>query len=860
MAAEMNAAVSLRLEDELSRPAKRAAESVRALARDMEKLRKLSGGSSGLNRHLEGVVRQVKEAQKAARGLRETISRPVPDGFRRAVTGIERVRSEAVKATRAVSDLESRLRRGGSFGGRVAGGGNRQGGGGGHRGGFGSHAAGHFGRHVVRHALGTGLGLGAYAIGSEIAEGIAESVKAGMEQSFEKQHTVAMLRMQGEKMGDINAAIAQANKMASVLPSFTSAQHLESIAELRPALTGGLKEATRIAPMFQRSVAILEAVKQGAGAKALSGVNTHGEALDLVRALEIKGETSHTRDRGWTEAQNDQNMERYVDGMTKAIVGMNGQINAKDFHSAFKGSSGISNVWSQEFATEILPTIMNELKKSKAADSYRAGNAFMSMSRAVVDNVMTPQAMNNWDALGMYALGTLKTGKGGKKTVVPNGHMLGYDVFQSNPYQFMQDYLLPHMKEHGIDIGNRKQVVAALGGLFGNRVANAIATILATQQAQIQKDQDNIRKATGTSGLDFLMNADPTMRMHVFAASLKELGGSIGDLALPGNMRGMKGIIDWAHRMSDAVHGSAYGKSLGGYYESMIAGMFGQRLGRKGLNGRNGEYYAAGRELGQGWSKFTSAVGKLAQFAEEMGAVTASMRVFGGFFDEAGKEIDGDVKLVKGALGSDFAKRVRADFENYSKQFGDATAVLSAHFTEAMDAFPAQLKAAGQSIVDALNSVEAWIEKELAWTGMFNKKADAAEKKNGGASASWDDPAFPKPAALSGGFNPKAIFDPAPIAAAAGASTPEFSAAGASAIAALAGGLSAGAGPATASMSALMGNLAGIAAAGVTVPVNLDTAGAEAKLSALMSKANSLAKMKPGSDGRYSGFQNDLGQ
>ncbi len=59
-------------------------------------------------------------------------------------------------------------------------------------------------------------------------------------------------------------------------------------------------------------------------------------------------------------------------------------------------------------------------------------------------------------------------------------------------------------------------------------------------------------------------------------------------------------------------------------------------------------------------------------------------------------------------------------------------------------------------------------------------------------------------------------------------------------------------------MSALMATLVGIAAAGVTVPVKLDTSGAEAQLSGLMARASKLGGGSKG--GQFSNSLHDIGQ
>lgn len=841
---EMTSSVFLKLRDELSRPAHRAAESVKSLVKDLEKLKGLSGKSfGGANKQIAALTRDVKKATEATKSLRTSMAKPPTEGYARAARSISRVTSEADKASRAVRGLNRSLQGGGSV---RSGGGSRGGhGGSGARGGHGGFgAAGHFGRHVARHALGTAAGLGLYAVGSEIGEGIGEAIKAGMEQSFDRAHTKSMLWMQGEKLGDINAAVAQAGKMARILPQFTSAQHLEAIAELRPALQGGLKEAISIAPMIQQAVGVLEAVKQGAGESALKGVNAHGEALDMVRALEIGGLTSH---KGWSSEKIENNMAAMVDGMTKAIVAFNGQIGAKDFHSGFKFSRGLAANWTPEFATQIFPTLMNELKKSSKTDASQAGNALQSMSNVVLDGVMRPAAAAKWNALHMFEDGTVQVGKKGKVQTNANfDGLIGHEMFQANPYQWVQDTLLPHLQQYNhVDLNDHAAVAASLSGLFGNRVAKQIVAIMATQQAQIEKDADNVRRARGASGLQELLNMDPTARMQVFAASLKELGGAVGDLALPGNMRAMKGIIEWAHNTSDAVRKSSTWKAIGRHYEEVVAGFFHQGLdGPRGRGKDAKAFYADGTAIRSAVGNIKKLVLDFAAALAPVGGMHENIQALAAWIDGITKAFEAELAFEKDPLGF-IESHIQANEQSYK----DAR-------KQAQDAQDAPKKAAENAARDAAAANARKIYQDAQPLIKVPPMVSPAHAKKMGLvhNPFGSIPSRQNILATSGG---DAIADANGRATAA---APTMRAAGVSLVTAMAAGISSGGGAATGGMSALMASLATIASKGVEVDVRLNTAGAEAQLSSLMAKATTLGKMKPGADGRFSGVLFDHGQ
>lgn len=844
---DMSASVILRMVDDLTGPARKAGTAIKSIIKDIEKLRSLSGKSLGGTRQLKAFARGAEEARRAATGLNRAMARPASAGYTRAAQNISGVTRAANQASNAVRNLNNRIRHGGgggggrNIGGSAAGAG-RPGSRGGH-GGLMSRAAripGHLGGGIA-HSFGHAL---AFQATEGVIEGVVESVRTGMEQAFDKRHTMAMLKMQGESQKDIDAALAQAQSLTKALPQFTSAQHLEAIAELRPALQGGLAEAVKLAPLMQKSVAVLEAVKQGAGAKALAGVNTHGEALSLVRALEIKGVTQ----------LGEKTMESYVDGITKAIVAFNGQIKAEDFHSAFKFSRGASNNWSESFATTVLPTLMNELKKSSKTDASQTGTALSSMFAAVVQGDIAVDRASLWQKYGMLKPGSYKTTKQGVKIKKGEG-VLGADLFASDPYRFMQEILLPHMAAHGVDIHNREQVVRAMGGLFGNRVARQISVILATQQQLIEKDRQNVLKAQGHGGLKFLQDASPTARMHVLAASLKELEGALGDVAMPGTLRGMKGIIEWAHTLTDTIRKSPYMEGLKDKFEALTAGIFGQKMGRRGL-GMNMElrgYYHAGASFSGGFTHLTSSIGKLGASLEKAGAYRAAIEGVGIAMDGAAGAMDlaresaeaiakaFQTSFAKGGVIDTLLKPIGLDHETrealHRREIGRFT---GRPYKPEVDTGPqapsGPARGRNGAKVPDLGIEKAWNTGTHALWHMLSGAQPAPTTVNPVGAGAFG----------VGGFKKMGSGLIQPITDAANAAKPILLDAGVSASDAFASGLAAGGKQAASQMSTLMSNLDAIASRGVGIQVKLEgAAAAEAQLDALYARATALSKASP---------------
>jgi hypothetical protein len=658
------------------------------------------------------------------------------------------------------------------------------------------------------------VGAGVKALGGfALASKAKDMAKTGFEQAFSTHQTSAILQAQGESLETINRAMALSRTMAAENTQFTSAQHLQAMAELRPAMIGGFEEAMKLAPDFQKAVGVLETIKSHGG--GLKGIDSKGEALDLARFLEIKGVTK----------DGEEAIHGYMNSLTKAIVSFNGQLTASDFHQTAKMGRGATRGWSQEFVEQFLPTLMNDLK-TKGGTATGAGNALASFGRTIVDRVMKGSAAEAFFNMGLVERGKVLRNSKGRITGVAEGGIKNWQLAMANPYKWMQQELIPAMiKENGGKMPGEEKILSRMGALFGNRVAQAIANIMAVQKEQIEKDAQNTIHAMGLSANQFLANNSPVAQMQSFAAAFKDMAGAFASPMAGPALRAMRGLADMMRSTTDGVSGSKDFNSFGGKLDRLIEGLFQQRYGKTGgVNDPN--------------------------------SLTP------------GDSLEPDKIYNFGTRLHDAFGKLGESVSFWATEIGDRWGRAANFVTD-------PIKSTGEAIAAAAEGIKAasdWISSYLPeWakpkkgpkvtqgdgTGSYPGMMDPNTTVTPGGRKSWNQDGKKAPDYTLGNGSNKfrnystwtenGIGDvPARVTEQLknlpSAMVPDLSDIGTRAMQSLATGMQKSAGLVTGQMTALMGTLQSIAAGGVNIPVHLDSGGVSGAVQGAIQKASISAK------------------
>jgi len=332
------------------------------------------------------------------------------------------------------------------------------------------------------------------------------AIKGAVKPATEYVHQLELAKAAGMQQLEIAQATAAAWKATGTVMTTTAAQNVAAIRELRMVF-GDTGLAVQHMPVVQQLQAVLQNVRGG---------DAHDEAYTVAKALEMKG-----------YVKNPAQFESAADLMTKAIIASGGKVTATDFLSAFKYGRSATLGWDDRFTFGILPTLIQEMKSSGGSGGAGGpGNALMSAYAAVVGGTVPQKSLKVWQSLGLLDPSKIVWDKVGSAKGLRPGGIRGSDVFQQDPYQWTQQYLVPALAKAGYTTEAQQRQM--LQYLFPNRTAGFVMSQLALQGWKFDRDQRLIGQAAGLSAYNELIKHDPDMAMRALGAQWENFKTALG--------------------------------------------------------------------------------------------------------------------------------------------------------------------------------------------------------------------------------------------------------------------------------------------------------------------------------------------
>jgi hypothetical protein len=367
-------------------------------------------------------------------------------------------------------------------------------------------------------------------------------------------HQLAQMNAAGMKQVEIAQAITAAWDAAKTAPTSTATQNLAAIRELRMVF-GDTKDAIANLVTVQRLQAILANTTDGHGGK-MAGES----AYTVAKALEMRGATRDPRQF---------NVES--DMMVKAIIASGGKVSPQDFLSNIIYGRRAAYGWDPTFTYTILPTLIQEMKGSGGGGGRGPGNALMSAYAAVVGGTIPQKSLAVWDQLGLIDKSKVVWTKSHEMKGVKPGGISGADLFQSNPYAWAQQILLPALQSHGMN--NPQQMRQTLQYLFPNRTAS-IMDQMVMQSWKFERDQRLIRGAGGLGMYQTLLKTDPVMAQAALKAQWQNVLAVIGYQLMPTLVSGALKLVGALRTLSGWMqHYPALTKTLVVGFAALSAAM-----------------------------------------------------------------------------------------------------------------------------------------------------------------------------------------------------------------------------------------------------------------------------------------------
>jgi hypothetical protein len=371
-------------------------------------------------------------------------------------------------------------------------------------------------------------GLATFATGAATALASGAAAHAMIEAGSKRIHEALRMSASGMSAREIQDATLETAKLAKAFPSVSQVDLMHMLRNAR-TIAGGFEEAAGVMEEMTKIRVISQANRPGQDVS---------EDFDqLLKGLEIKGVT-----------QNPKEFKEYMEGIAQGLNAFGDTLKPYQYYEMFKYGRQATPGLSMDYMLSVAPTIAQEMGGSSF------GKASSAFSAAIVGNVMKHSALKDFASLGLIDKDDLLTTKTGEaKGLKPGAHMQGWRLAQSNPYEWIKQYLLPALIKAGVT--EKEDILARVGALFQNQQAAQLVGILAAQQARIDKDIGIKRGAKGlNSAYDFQSN-DPSIAWQ----GLKNAGEGLA--AMLGESFGKK--------LAPAM--SELGKAIAGYTAKITA-------------------------------------------------------------------------------------------------------------------------------------------------------------------------------------------------------------------------------------------------------------------------------------------------
>ncbi len=321
-----------------------------------------------------------------------------------------------------------------------------------------------------------------------------------VEKSAARMHERVRMEVAGLSKNEIADSERLTAELAQKFPAVSQNDSLHMVRNVR-SVVGSFEEATKIMEPLLKFRVAAEA--------AHPGEHMEAEFDKLIKAMELKGVT-----------QNIGQFTSYMDKMAKAINVFGDTLRPTDFYEAFKYGRQSTAGLSEEYMTAVAPTLMQRM------GGAQAGTAQQALYAALVGGHMTKTALQQLEDLGLVDPKKVIMPKGGHLAGVKPGGILGSDVAASDPYKWVQDFFLPALAKKGITAPDKIGEIIATS--FSKSTAAQLVSILATQQAAIEKDRALSHGAKGLEAADIYQTKDPEVAWGSLKNALGNFAGSIG--------------------------------------------------------------------------------------------------------------------------------------------------------------------------------------------------------------------------------------------------------------------------------------------------------------------------------------------
>ena len=346
------------------------------------------------------------------------------------------------------------------------------------------------------------------ALAFESMRGLSGLIHATVQAAAERAHEAARMEVAGMTDDEISQADEISQQLSEKYTALSKTTIMHTLRNAR-SVVGSFEEAKKIIePMLKMRIAAQGAHPERAAELA--------EDVDkLVKAMEMKGVT-----------MDPQKFTDYMDGMTKAVNTFGDTLSPSAFYGMFKYGRQATQNLSKQFELETGPTFMQEMGESST------GKALESFYQELVAGQMHMTGAKELEKFGLIDPSKIvKTKTGSIKGLQP-GAVIGHGLAATDPYAWVNQIFLPALAKKGVT--DPEKIQEEIATIFQRGTTAQLISVLATQQARIEKDWALVRGAKGLESADVFMAKDPYTAMSSVNEQFKNLLTIAGGpLALP---------------------------------------------------------------------------------------------------------------------------------------------------------------------------------------------------------------------------------------------------------------------------------------------------------------------------------------
>lgn len=312
--------------------------------------------------------------------------------------------------------------------------------------------------------------------------GLHAMLKQPLDEAEKYQNILGKLAAQG--VGDTQ--LTQADKFAKSqrIIGASMSDTLKMVSEANSVLRN-MEEAEAVAPMLLRMKFGIESVMNSEGHGSGHGAQAERMFMDALKTTELRGaivdpKTGHFSEERFANA---------LDFMTKAYTASGGLVKPSEYLNMIKtGGIAAKSLNDNAFYFGLMHMAQEQ-------GGSRTGTGLMSAFQNMYMGRTTQQVGEEMQKMGLLSSSQIHYGRTGHVTKIDPGALKEADLFRTDQFAYMQQFMLPMLRAKGVKDGEDMKMEIAK--LFSNRVGGSQWVTMYMERANIQKHMDAAQNAFG---------------------------------------------------------------------------------------------------------------------------------------------------------------------------------------------------------------------------------------------------------------------------------------------------------------------------------------------------------------------------